>query len=76
MRKAKARAAVPAGTLVRCAVYTHKSTEEGLDQEFNTLDAQREAGGALQGQEYLADSHWPGLVLSQPGDCPVVGAEI
>jgi len=27
----------------RCAVYTRKSTEEGLDKEFNTLDAQREA---------------------------------
>jgi DNA invertase Pin-like site-specific DNA recombinase len=28
---------------VRCAVYTRKSTEEGLDQDFNSLDAQREA---------------------------------
>ena len=28
---------------VRCAAYTRKSTEEGLDQDFNTLDAQREA---------------------------------
>jgi len=27
----------------RCAVYTRKSTEEGLDMEFNSLDAQREA---------------------------------
>ena len=27
---------------VRCAVYTRKSTEEGLSQEFNSLDAQRE----------------------------------
>ena len=32
--------------VVRCAVYTRKSTEEGLEQEFNTLDAQREAGEA------------------------------
>ena len=31
---------------VRCAVYTRKSTEEGLEQEFNTLDAQRESGEA------------------------------
>ena len=31
---------------VRCAVYTRKSTEEGLEQEFNSLDAQREAGEA------------------------------
>lgn len=28
---------------VRCAIYTRKSTEEGLDQEFNSLDSQREA---------------------------------
>ncbi len=28
---------------VRCAIYTRKSSEEGLDQEFNSLDAQREA---------------------------------
>ena len=28
---------------VRCAIYTRKSTEEGLDQDFNSLDAQREA---------------------------------
>jgi DNA invertase Pin-like site-specific DNA recombinase len=32
---------------VRCAVYTRKSTEEGLDQEFNSLDAQRAASAAF-----------------------------
>jgi site-specific DNA recombinase len=37
------RATLP---LVRCAVYTRKSTEEGLEQEFNSLDAQREAAEA------------------------------
>jgi len=31
---------------VRCAIYTRKSTDEGLDQEFNSLDAQREAAEA------------------------------
>ena len=31
---------------VRCAVYTRKSSEEGLDQEYNSLDAQRDAGHA------------------------------
>ncbi len=31
---------------VRCAIYTRKITEEGLEQEFNSLDAQREAGEA------------------------------
>jgi site-specific DNA recombinase len=37
------RACLP---VVRCAIYTRKSTEEGLEQEFNSLDAQREAGEA------------------------------
>jgi site-specific DNA recombinase len=32
--------------LIRCAVYTRKSTEEGLEQAFNTLQAQREAAEA------------------------------
>jgi site-specific DNA recombinase len=31
------------GKVRRCAVYTRKSSEEGLDQSFNSLDAQREA---------------------------------
>ncbi len=30
--------------VLRCAVYTRKSSEEGLDQAFNSLDAQRQAG--------------------------------
>src|SRR5262249_17103061 len=38
------RATLP---LVRCAVFTRKSTEEGLEQEFNSLDAQREAAAAF-----------------------------
>lgn len=28
---------------IRCAIYTRKSSEEGLEQDFNSLDAQREA---------------------------------
>jgi site-specific DNA recombinase len=32
--------------LVRCAIYTRKSTDEGLDQDFNSLDAQRESAEA------------------------------
>ena len=35
---------------VRCAIYTRKSSEEGLEQEFNSLDAQREACEALRAQ--------------------------
>lgn len=34
----------PRKKTLRCAIYTRKSTEEGLDQEFNSLEAQREAG--------------------------------
>ena len=32
--------------VVRCALYTRKSTEEGLEQDFNTLAAQRESAEA------------------------------
>ena len=32
---------------VRCAIYTRKSSEEGLEQEFNSLQAQREASEAF-----------------------------
>jgi site-specific DNA recombinase len=43
----RAPSAEPAArTSFRCAIYTRKSTEEGLDQEFNSLDAQREACAA------------------------------
>ena len=43
--------------LVRCAVYTRKSTEEGLEMEFNSLDAQRESG-----QAYIASQQREGWV--------------
>lgn len=40
--------------VVRCAVYTRKSTEEGLEQEFNSLHAQREAAEAyIKSQRHL-----------------------
>jgi len=42
----------------RCAVYTRKSSEEGLDMEFNSLDAQREACEA-----YIASQKSEGWVL-------------
>jgi len=44
-------------TTIRCAIYTRKSTEEGLDQEFNTLDAQREACEA-----YIASQRQAGWI--------------
>ncbi len=58
------RDAKPAGTMqatvrkLRCAVYTRKSSEEGLDMEFNSLDAQREACEA-----FIASQRAEGWVL-------------
>ncbi|MEP1931362.1 MAG: recombinase family protein [Hoeflea sp.] len=43
---------------VRCAIYTRKSSEEGLDQDFNSLDAQREACSA-----YISSQKQEGWVL-------------
>ena len=43
---------------LRCAVYTRKSTEEGLDKEFNSLQAQREACEA-----YIASQRSEGWAL-------------
>jgi site-specific DNA recombinase len=52
--------------IVRCAIYTRKSTEHGLDQEFNSLDAQREACEAYIKSQ--ASQGWQ--ALSQPYDDP------
>jgi hypothetical protein len=38
---------------IRCAIYTRKSSEDGLEQEFNSLDAQRESGRSLYSQPGL-----------------------
>jgi site-specific DNA recombinase len=59
----KTQKAPPVRPAVRCAIYTRKSTEEGLEQEFNTLDAQRECGEsfiksqAAEGWQCLADRY-------------------
>ncbi len=39
-------ASIKTQTKIRCAIYTRKSSDEGLDQEFNSLDAQYEACAA------------------------------
>ena len=61
----------------RCAIYTRKSTEEGLDQAFNSLDAQREACGAFilsqlhEGwtlvDELYEDGGYSGGSMARPG---------
>jgi DNA invertase Pin-like site-specific DNA recombinase len=60
----------------RCAIYTRKSSEEGLEQEFNSLQAQREACEAFiasqkgEGWEALSahydDGGWSGGTLERP----------
>jgi site-specific DNA recombinase len=62
--------------ILRCAIYTRKSTEEGLDQEFNTLDAQRAACEAYilsqAGEgwhlipEHYDDGGWSGGNMERP----------
>ena len=46
MQPAKAVASPKTPRPVGCAIYTRKSTDEGLEQEFNSLDAQRECAEA------------------------------
>jgi DNA invertase Pin-like site-specific DNA recombinase len=60
----------------RCAIYTRKSTEEGLEQAFNSLDAQREACAAYilshthEGwelvNEHYDDGGWSGGNMARP----------
>jgi site-specific DNA recombinase len=62
---------------IRCAIYTRKSTEDGLEQEFNSLDAQREACGAYvlsqrhEGWTLLPDAYddggYSGGSMDRPG---------
>jgi site-specific DNA recombinase len=61
---------------IRCAIYTRKSTEEGLEQDFNSLDAQREAceayvlsqkaEGWVASREHFDDGGFSGGTLERP----------
>ena len=61
---------------LRCAIYTRKSSEEGLEQEFNSLDAQREAceayiasqkpEGWVLVRDRFDDGGWSGGTLERP----------
>ena len=63
-RSSKTSNAPAKRTVMRCAIYTRKSTSEGLDQAFNTLDAQRESCEA-----YVASQRHEGwIVLPQRYD--------
>ena len=64
----------PARAKVRCAVYTRKSSEEGLEQEFNSLDAQREACEAFitsQKHEGLSLLSRTGILRDAGIDCHI-----
>ena len=68
---------MPSTLGIRCAIYTRKSSEEGLEQEFNSLDAQREACGAyIKSQQHegwvlvdklYADGGFSGGNMNRPG---------
>jgi site-specific DNA recombinase len=71
------------GKVLRCAVYTRKSTEDGLEQEFNSLDAQYEAcaayalsqkheGWELVGKHY-DDGGFSGGTMERPGLARLLG---
>ena len=47
MKSAPHNQAATLTTRKRCAIYTRKSTDEGLDQDYNSLEAQRDAGLAF-----------------------------
>src|SRR5580704_9406306 len=47
MQQSNQNSPKPSASRLRCAIYTRKSTEEGLDQAFNSLEAQREAAEAF-----------------------------
>lgn len=64
MRKAPKAGSAASSAGVRCAIYTRKSSEEGLEQEFNSLDAQREACEAY----ILSQRHEGWIVLPQMYD--------
>ncbi|MGX9357243.1 recombinase family protein [Roseobacteraceae bacterium S113] len=63
---------------VRCAIYTRKSSEEGLEQDFNSLDAQREACEAYiasqkhEGWELLPDHYDDGGISGGHLDRPAL----
>jgi len=62
--------------IIRCAIYTRKSTEDGLDQDFNSLDAQREAceayiksqqaEGWMSVEEHFDDGGFSGGDMNRP----------
>jgi site-specific DNA recombinase len=73
----KAAHSKPIARKLRCAIYTRKSSEEGLEMEFNSLDAQRDACSAyiasqrsegwVELAEHYNDGGISGATLERPG---------
>ncbi len=71
-----------AGQPIRCAIYTRKSTNEGLDSDFNSLDAQRESAEAYiksqKGEGWIAlptkydDGGFSGGNIERPALCQML----
>jgi DNA invertase Pin-like site-specific DNA recombinase len=65
---------------LNCAIYTRKSTDEGLDKEFNSLDAQRECAEAYiksqtqEGWNCLPDHYDDGGFTGGNMDRPALSA--
>src|SRR5262245_2614410 len=78
MSKARIQTKANTAPTMRCAIYTRKSTEDGLEQEFNSLDAQRESGEAYiksqshEGWECLPDRYDDGGFTGGNMDRPAV----
>src|SRR6266403_4933483 len=73
----RASSRMPENRVVRCAIYARKSTEEGLAQPFNSLDAQRESAESyISSQRHMGwtalerhydDGGYTGANLERPG---------
>jgi site-specific DNA recombinase len=78
MSKARNQTKANTAPTMRCAIYTRKSTEDGLEQEFNSLDAQRESGEAYiksqaqEGWTCLSDRYDDGGFTGGNMDRPAV----
>src|SRR5712691_10286962 len=73
---------MPETRVIRCAIYARKSTEEGLLQPFNSLDAQRESAKAyISSQRHLGwmaldrrteDGGYTGANMERPALCALM----
>lgn len=59
----------PKSPIRHCAIYTRKSSEEGLEQDFNSLHAQREASEAFIKNRPAKDGVWSKR-LTMTAFCP------